>query len=303
LSGLLATRVAGLLFEHPVMNASGILGSEPEHVDILAAHGFAAIVTKTFTLNPREGYAPPVLVELRSGGFLNAIGLANPGVEGIKPIIERARLHGKSVIVSISGNGPEEFTRVAEKAEEYGASAVELNLSCPHVKGYGLELGSDPSAAYSVVREVSSVIRVPVIVKLGLTERVVESAGRALEAGARALTLINTIRALAIDVYSLKPVLSNIYGGLSGTPIKPIALRVVYDVYREYSAEIIGCGGISSWIDVAEFILAGARAVQVGSALLKNRRVVYEITVGLEKWVRELGYRNIGELVGRAHYP
>jgi dihydroorotate dehydrogenase (NAD+) catalytic subunit len=132
---------------------------------------------------------------------------------------------------------------------------------------------------------------------------VVESAGRALEAGARALTLINAIRALAIDVYSLKPVLSNIYGGLSGTPIMPIALRVVYDVYREYSAEIIGCGGISSWIDAAEFILAGARAVQVGSALLKNRRVVYEITEGLEKWVRELGYRNIGELVGRAHYP
>jgi len=301
LSGVFTTKVAGIVLEHPVMSASGILGSEPEHIDILASHGFSAIVTKTFTLNPREGYNPPVLVELQSGGFLNAIGLANPGVEGIKPLVERAKLHSKPLIVSVTGSSVEEFLRVVEVAEESGASAVELNLSCPHVRGYGLELGSDPSTVYLIVRDVASTLRIPVIVKLGLSDRVVDSAGKALEAGARALTLINTIRALAIDVYSFKPVLSNIYGGLSGPPIKPIALRVVYDVYREYRAEIIGCGGVSSWLDVAEFILAGARAVQVGSAFLKNRRIVYEILEGLEKWIHDLGYSSIGDLVGQAH--
>jgi dihydroorotate dehydrogenase (NAD+) catalytic subunit len=301
LSGVLTTRVAGLTLDHPVLNASGILGSEPEQVDILASHGFSAIVTKTFTLNPREGYNPPVLVELRSGGFLNAIGLANRGVEGIKPVVERARKHGKPVIVSITGSSLNEFTMLAEVAEESGASAVELNLSCPHVKGSGLDLGSDPGTTHSVVREVASVLRVPIIVKLGLSDRLVEIAGKALEAGAQAVTLINTIRALAIDVYSFKPMLSNIYGGLSGPPIKPIALRLVYDVYREYRAEIIGCGGITNWVDAAEFILAGACAVQVGSAFLRNRRVVYDILEGLKAWMRELGFSSIRELVGRTH--
>ena len=301
MSGILSTKIAGLALEHPVLNASGILGSDPEHIDILASHGFSAIVTKTFTLNPREGYNPPVLVELRSGGFLNAIGLANPGVQGIKPLVDRARFLGKPIIVSIGGSSIEEFNRVAEVAEDSGASAVELNLSCPHVKGHGLELGSDPTTVFLVTREVSSILKIPVIVKLGLSDRVVESAGKALEAGARALTLINTIRALAIDVYSFKPVLSNIHGGLSGPPIKPIALRVVYDVYKEYKAEIIGCGGISNWIDTAEFILAGARAVQVGSAFLKSRKVVHEIIEGIKSWLSVLGYSNIEELVGRAH--
>ncbi len=301
MSGILSTKIAGLALEHSVLNASGILGSDPEHIDILASHGFSAIVTKTFTLNPREGYNPPVLVELRSGGFLNAIGLANPGVQGIKPLVDRARFLGKPIIVSIGGSSIEEFNRVAEVAEDSGASAVELNLSCPHVKGHGLELGSDPTTVFLVTREVSSILKIPVIVKLGLSDRVVESAGKALEAGARALTLINTIRALAIDVYSFKPVLSNIHGGLSGPPIKPIALRVVYDVYKEYKAEIIGCGGISNWIDTAEFILAGARAVQVGSAFLKSRKVVHEIIEGIKSWLSVLGYSNIEELVGRAH--
>jgi dihydroorotate dehydrogenase (NAD+) catalytic subunit len=301
LSGILNTRIAGLTLEHPVLNASGILGSDPEHIDILASHGFSAIVTKTFTLNPREGYNPPILVELRSGGFLNAIGLANPGIQGIKPLVDRAKLLGKPIIISISGNSIEEFTKIAEVAEDSGASAVELNLSCPHVKGLGLELGSDPFTVFLVTREVSSILKIPVIVKLGLSDRIIESAGKALEAGARALTLINTIRALAIDIYSFKPILSNIYGGLSGPPIKPIALRVVYDVYREHRAEIIGCGGISNWTDAAEFILAGARAIQVGSAFLKNRKVVYEILEGIKKWMNVLGYSSVESLIGRSH--
>jgi len=297
---VLETNIAGLRLEHPVMNASGILGAEPEHMDILARHGFSALVSKTITLNPREGYAPPVIVELRNNGLLNAIGLANPGASVIPLITERARRLGKPLILSIGGSSVEEFVKLAELASEAGVDAIELNLSCPHARGYGLELGSDPSMVYRVVREVAGISKAPVIAKLGLSDRVVESAGRALEAGAGALTLINTVRAMAIDVYTMKPILSNKYGGLSGPPIHPIAVRVVYEVYREYKADIIGSGGVSSWIDAAELILAGARAIQVGTAILYNDRVVYEVINGLTKWITDVGYTKLTELVGRA---
>jgi len=282
------------------MNASGILGAEPEHMDILARDGFSALVSKTITLNPREGYAPPVIVELRNNGLLNAIGLANPGASAIPLIAERARRLGKPLILSIGGSSVEEFVKLAELASEAGVDAIELNLSCPHARGYGLELGSDPSMVYRIVREVAGISKAPVIAKLGLSDRVVESAGKALEAGAGALTLINTIRAMAIDVYSMKPILSNKYGGLSGPPIHPVAVRVVYEVYREYRADIIGSGGVSSWIDAAELILAGARAIQVGTAILYNDRVVYEVISGLTKWITDIGYTKLTELVGRA---
>ncbi|MEM2171422.1 MAG: dihydroorotate dehydrogenase PyrD [Desulfurococcaceae archaeon] len=297
----LETSIGGVRLSHPVMNASGILGSEPEHVNILVEAGFSAIVTKTFTLEPREGYPPPILVKLESGGYLNAVGLANRGARYIPLLVERAKACGKPIVVSIGGRNAKEFTELAIIVEEAGATAVELNLSCPHVKGHGLDLGSDPSLVYELVKEVASAIKIPVIVKLGLSDRVVDSSGRALEAGAKALTLINAIRAMAIDVYSAKPVLSNRQGGLSGPPIKPIAVRVVFDVYREYKAEIVGCGGISSWKDAAEFILAGAKAVQVGSALLGNRNVANEIVKGLESWTSLLGYSRLAELVGMAH--
>jgi len=297
---VLETSIAGLRLEHPVMNASGILGAEPEHMDILARHGFSALVSKTITLNPREGYAPPVIVELRNNGLLNAIGLANPGASTIPLIADRARRLGKPLILSIGGSSIEEFVKLAELASEAGVDAIELNLSCPHARGYGLELGSDPSMVYRIVREVAGISKAPVIAKLGLSDRVVESAGKALEAGAGALTLINTIRAMAIDVYSMKPILSNKYGGLSGPPIHPVAVRVVYEVYREYRADIIGSGGVSSWIDAAELILAGARAIQVGTAILYNDRVVYEVISGLTKWITNVGYTKLTELVGRA---
>ncbi|MEM4912836.1 MAG: dihydroorotate dehydrogenase PyrD [Desulfurococcaceae archaeon] len=299
-SGKLRIRLVGIDLEHPVMNASGILGSEPEHVEILASAGFSAIVTKTFTLKPSTGYPMPIMVELENGGFLNAVGLANPGIDSVHLVVEKAHRLGKPVVVSIGAKSEEEFAELAIKAESAGVDAIELNLSCPHVRGHGLEIGCNPELVYRVVKEVSSTTRVPILAKLGLCDKVVESAGKALEAGARGLTLINTIRAIAIDVYSFKPVLSNKYGGFSGPPIKPIAVRVVYDVYREYQAEIIGCGGITNWKDAAEFIVAGAKAVQIGSAFLRNRNIVREVLQGLEEWLKAVGYSRIEDLVGAA---
>ncbi|MEM4485338.1 MAG: dihydroorotate dehydrogenase PyrD [Sulfolobales archaeon] len=296
----LSTDIAGIVLEHPVMNASGILGSEPEHIEILAGFGVSAIVTKTITPKPRTGYEPPIVVELRNGGLLNAVGLANPGIEIIPSLVERARRIRRIIIVSVGGSSERDFTEVAEIAEKSGANAVELNLSCPHTRGFGMDIGSDPADVARVVGSVASILRIPVIAKLGLSDRIIESAGKALEKGARALTLINTLKALAVDIYSMKPILTNIFGGLSGPPIHPIAVRVIYEIYREYKPEIIGVGGVSDWRDAAEFILVGARAVQIGTTLLKKSDVVKDILTGLERWLEEIGFRSIRDLIGYA---
>ncbi len=297
----LSTEICGIRLKHPLMNASGILGSYREHIARLASYGLSAIVSKTITPQPREGYETPIIIELPSGGLLNAVGLANPGKRIISELVAEAKRLGLPIIISIGGKEEKEFLEVAIEAERSGADAVELNLSCPHAHGYGLEIGSDPTLVRAVVREVASSLKIPVIAKLGLCDKLLESASRALEAGARGLTLINTVRAMYIDVFSAKPVLSNIFGGLSGPPIHPIAVRVVYEVYRELGAEMIGCGGVYDWRSAAELILAGARAIQIGTALARQgRKLVESILSGLRRWLEALGLKTIFEAVGLA---
>ncbi len=283
------------------MNASGILGNTPAGIRRLGLMGFSGIVTKTITPNPREGFPPPIVVELPTGGFINAVGLANPGKSAVKQLVKSGRELGIPILVSIAGRDTEDFIEVAIEAEDAGASGVELNLSCPHTEGYGNELGADPRKVYEVVKEVTSSIRIPVIAKLGVSDSVLGSSGKALEAGAHALAVINTIKAILIDIYTLKPVLSAKYGGMSGPPIHPIAVRVVYDIYREYAPDIIGVGGVINWQTAAELILAGAKALQVGTGAIINSEIVKEVTVGLKKWLREIGFSNIMEVVGMAH--
>jgi len=298
----LNVKVGGLSLEHPVMNASGILGYLPEHADIMASWGVSAIVSKTFTKEPRAGHSPPIVVKVRYYSLINAVGLANPGINGIGPFVERAKKYGVPVVVSVGGGSLSEYVEVAEVAERYGASAVELNLSCPNVEQGGIELGRDPVQVFRVVKDVSSIVRIPVIVKLGISDRLVDSAAKAMEGGAKALTLINTVRGMIIDVYSFKPLLSNISGGLSGASIHPIAVWAVYSVFREVPTDIIGVGGVLTWKDAAELILAGARAVQVGTALVyKGPKVVKSIVKGLRSWVRKVGAKSIAELSGAAH--
>lgn len=299
----LSTAVAGVRLKHVLMNASGVLGALPEHITRLANYGLAAVVSKTFTKRPREGYRPPIILRLGNTGFLNAVGLANPGVEAVPQVVRRGKELGLPVIVSVGGSTVEEYVEVASVSADAGADLLELNLSCPHTMGYGLDVGSDPSNVFEVTKAVASVSRVPVVAKLGLSDNYVKSAGKALEAGARALTLINTVKAMTIDVYSLRPVLSNVFGGLSGPPLHPIAVKVVYDVYREFSPEIIGVGGITNWATAAELVLAGAKALQVGSALSSSepRELVRSILAGLGEWVKELGYVRLVDLVGLAH--
>ncbi len=296
----LGVSVAGLSLRHPVMNASGILGSSPEHIDMLVSYNVSAVVTKTMTLQPREGYETPIIIELPNGGVLNAVGLANPGVEAVKSLVSRARALNTPLIASIGGRSEDEFVNAAIAVDEAGVDAVELNLSCPHTKGYGIEIGVDPHNVYSVTKSVASITTKPVLAKLGLSDSIVKSCEKALSAGAKALTLINTVKAMFIDVYTAKPVLSNVLGGLSGPPIHPVAVRVVYEVYRELKPEIIGCGGVSKWSDAAELVLAGARAIQVGTALMKGGDVVTRILKGLEEWLEIMGFKEIGEAIGLA---
>lgn len=284
------------------MNASGILGATPEHIARLASYGLAAVVTKTFTEKPREGYGPPIILKLRNCGYINAVGLANPGIELLPQVVRKGKELGLVTIVSVGGSSLEEFVKVSTVALDSGADMLELNLSCPHTRGYGLDIGSDPTNVHEVVKAVSSLSSTPVIAKLGLSDNYVKSSGKALEGGAKALTLINTVKAMVIDVYSAKPILSNVFGGMSGPPIHPIAVKVVYDVYKEYEPEIVGVGGIVDWISAAELILAGAKALQIGSALsTKPRELVDSALEGLKEWVNELGYTRIKDLVGLAH--
>lgn len=294
---------AGIKLSHPIMNASGFLGYSKEHIRRLASYGFSAIVTKTITPYPKKGYDPPIVIALPNGGLLNAVGLENPGKGCINEMVEEAKKLGIPIIISVGGATEEEFAEVAEEAETRGATAIELNLSCPHAKGYGIEIGMDPQKVFSVVKSVVSVTKIPVIAKLGLSDKILESAGKALEAGARGLTLINTIKAMAIDIYSLKPILTNVFGGLSGPPIHPIAVRIIYEVYKEYEADIIGCGGVAKWEDIAEFVVAGARAVEVGTAIIfspTQHKFVEEMLAGLRNWLKMLGFKSIEEVVGIA---
>lgn len=297
----LSVKIVGTELRHPIMNASGILGARKEHVARLVEYGVSAVVTKTITVEPREGYSPPIIVELPTGGIINAVGLENPGKTVIGELVSEARRLGVPIIVSVGGRSEGEFIDVALEADKNGANAIELNLSCPHAKGYGIEIGSDPVTVYSTVKAVASTVKTPVIAKLGLCDKMVESAIKALEAGAKALTLINTIRAIYIDVFTAKPVLSNIFGGLSGPPLHPIAVRAVYEVYRETGAEIIGSGGVYDWKTAAEMILAGAKAIQIGTALMKEpRKVIQGIVEGLKAWLEEINISNIEYAVGLA---
>ncbi len=296
----LRVELPGLSLAHPVMNASGVLGSSVDGLKRLAAAGVSALVLKSFTLEPRSGYPTPIAVPLPYG-MLNAVGLSNPGLEKLPSLVRNAKAFGLPVVASIAASTPAEAEKLAAAASEAGADAIELNLSCPHAKGRGLVLLWDRKAAAEVVNAAASVSRAPVYAKLGLVDNLVETASKMLEAGAAGLVLINTLPAMMIDVYSAYPVLGNRVGGLSGPAIHPVAVRAVYEVYGETGAPIIGVGGVEDWSSAAELILAGARAVQVGTGIVRHgEEVVCEIVKGLERWLNIRGYESLEDAVGAA---
>ncbi len=299
----LKTRLAGLELNNPTAQASGILGYSPESLQRIAEAGAGAVVTKSVGLKPRMGYPNPTVVQANCG-IINAMGLPNPGIkEYASEITFTKNVINVPLIVSVYGYTPEEYAEVAKTATKAGADAIELNVSCPHVKETGSEIGQNPKLLTQVIRKVKTATSKPVIVKLSpnVTD-ITKLAQTATDAGADALTAVNTVRAIAIDIETALPVLSNVRGGLSGPAVKPIALRCVYDIYEKVRTPIIGCGGITTWRDAVEFLLAGASAIQIGTAIAQKNPVVFQtINHGITAYLKKKKHRSIKEIVGKAH--
>lgn len=288
--------------QNPTMLASGIMGYSAESMERIVKSGAGAVVTKSVGSEPRMGYVNPTVVQAEAG-LINAMGLPNPGIDVFAGEIKDCKLAlHVPLIVSVFGYSAEDYAAVAKKAVEAGADAVELNVSCPHVKQTGSEIGQSPKFLSEVVQQVKAAINKPLIVKLSPNVAdITVLAQAAVEAGADALTAVNTLKAIAIDTETQMPILNNIKGGLSGAAIKPVALRCVYDIAEEFEVPIIGCGGVSNWRDAVEFFLAGASAVQIGTAVADDIEVFTSVTKGVENYLRKKNARSVKEIVGLAH--
>lgn len=295
----LSVLIGPIRLERPAMLASGILGISLEVFERIHKNGAGAVVTKSLSKEPWEGYPNPTIVGIK-GGYLNAVGLSNPGAPYFAKMISKNT--EVPIIVSLVGSLEDEFEFMVKQFEGIKVVAYELNLSCPHVEKVGLEVGDDPNLVTKIVKRIKSTTKVPVIAKVGLgTTDYLDTVGAAIEGGADAITAINTIRAMGIDVETQRPLLSHKIGGLSGAAIKPVAVRCVYEIASKYDIPVIGCGGVSSWDDAVEFILAGASAVQVGSAIGDKWLDVFsEINDGIANYMKKKGFSKIQEMVGLA---
>ncbi|NJE08071.1 dihydroorotate dehydrogenase [Thermococcus sp. M39] len=296
---MLSVELAKLKLENPLILASGVADMTPDLLRRAHKEGAGAVVTKSIGVEPRKGYDNPTIVELPYG-LINAMGLPNPGWKAFYEEFKNEEFDFP-VIVSIFGKDEKEFAFLAEKLSEV-ADAFELNLSCPHAKGYGMEIGQNPEMVYKVVKAVKDATDKPVIAKLTPNIDDITKIGLAAEkAGADAVSAINTVKAIAIDIYARKPILSNKVGGYSGPGIKPIALRAVYDLAKALDIDIIGIGGITTWQDAVEFLMVGAKALQIGTAVsLRGFKVFKEISEGIERFLKEEGFNSIDEIIGIA---
>ena len=305
MSSRLAVEIAGLRLSNPTMLAAGILGLSAASLREAVKQGAGAVVSKSVGLESRSGYANPAVVQIDDCGLLNAIGLPNPGAKHFAGEIGEFKKGGLGapVIASVFGFSAEEFAEAARILVRGGADAVELNVSCPHVKKTGSEIGQSPSLVSEVVRRVKGAVVKPVFVKLTPNVAdIVEVAEAAVGAGADAIVAINTVRGMAIDIETAYPILANKIGGLSGSALKPIAVRCVYEICDAVKVPLVGCGGIATWRDAVEFMLAGASAVQIGTAIASQGLGVFRsVSNGIDRYVREKGFRSVKEIVGLSH--
>ncbi len=294
---MLSVSLAGIKLENPLMLASGILDQNGYTMKRILEKGAGAAVTKSIGKEPRSGYVPPI-VSVIEGGLINAVGLSNPGIRNISGEIKIAKESNKPVIGSIFGATPDEFLSLAASMQDFGVDAVELNLSCPHVKGVGTEVGSDPSLVKEIVKTLKGSLRIPVFSKLSPNvNSVLEIANAAIDSDG--LVLINTVKGMAIDVYARRPVLSNGFGGLSGPAIRPVGIRYVYEVKKELDPLIIGVGGIENGIHAIEYFMAGASAVQIGTALMKyGCQIFSNISREIGEFMKAEGFQELDQMVG-----
>jgi dihydroorotate dehydrogenase (NAD+) catalytic subunit len=300
----LSVEFAGIKLPNPTILASGILGVSSEIMIRAARAGAGAVITKSFNRKGREGYHNPSFIEVH-GSYLNALGIPNPGMMEMKEEIAHVRKAGVRVVASVFGFDAQEFAEAASAGEQAGAMAIELNVSCPHVEEVGIEIGQSPRRVGEVVKAVKKRVRVPVIAKLTPNVTSIQEIAKAAEtAGADALSAVNTALGMAIDVEAGRPILGGVLGGLSGPALHPIAVRAVYQVKEAVKIPIIGVGGISDWKDALEFMMAGASAVEVGTAVAyKGIGVFEEINRGISRFLLEHNYESIKDIVGIAHKP
>jgi dihydroorotate dehydrogenase (NAD+) catalytic subunit len=299
----LTVQLGPLKLKNPVLTMSGTFGFGQEYSQYYDLSALGGIIVEAMTAEPRLGNPPPRIAETPAG-ILNAIGLQNPGIDAAiaeeLPPLQELRRQGTVVIGNVSGYSFEEYRTVTKKLSDSGlVDAIELNISCPNVKGGGMAFGTHPDMVYKVVAVVRSVCKVPLIVKLSpnVTD-ITEIAFSAAKAEADILSLINTLSGMAIDAKTRRPILSNVTGGMSGPAIKPVALRMVYQVSQAIDIPIIGVGGIVTGKDAVEFLLAGATAVGIGTANLIHPLGALKVVQGLERFLEEEEIASVSELIG-----
>lgn len=291
--------IAGVKFKNPIITASGTFGFGKEYANFYDLSSLGGICTKGVTRERREGNPPPRIAETTKG-IINSVGLQNPGVDAFvrneMPFLEKL---GTNIIVNIAGNTVEDYCYVADKVSETSAHMIELNISCPNVKAGGMAFGIEPSAVEAITKEVKKHCRQPLIVKLSPNVAdITKNALAAQNGGADALSLINTLGGMAIDYRTRRPILKNVFGGLSGACVKPVALKMVYQVYKTVNIPIIGLGGIEKAEDIAEFMIAGASAIQIGTVNFYNPLIGKTLPIDLENLMKELKVEDINELKG-----
>ena len=300
----LKTRIGKTLFKNPIWVASGTFGSGEEFKEFVPLEEIGAIVTKTVTLKKREGNSTPRVIET-TGGMVNSIGLENKGVKHfIQNILPETKKYKTNIIVSIAGKDKKEIREIAKEVGKLDVQGIELNLSCPNVEHKTSKfklMAQDPDVVREIIRAIRKIIKIPLFAKLtpNVTD-ISEIAKAAQDAGSDAVSLVNTFSAIVIDPYEMKPILGNKVGGLSGPAIKPMAIKAVWDVYGKIKIPIIGIGGIMTGLDVAEFMLAGASAVQVGTANLVDPTCYLEIKNEFINYLQEKKIKTAKDIVGKA---
>ncbi|MDR0477380.1 MAG: dihydroorotate dehydrogenase [Desulfobulbaceae bacterium] len=296
----LTVDIGGLTLKNPVMTASGTFGYAREFAPFMDLSRLGAIIVKGISLKPRPGNPPPRIVEIACG-MLNAIGLENVGVERfIADKMPYLRRLDTPVIVNVLGETVEEYGEIARRLSGVpGVAALEVNISCPNVQKGGVAFGSDPAAAAKVTATAKKNCALPVMVKLSPNVTDIAAIAKAVEdAGADSISLINTLLAMAVDINSRRPKLANVMGGLSGPAIKPIAVRMVYQASRAVKIPVIGIGGVTTADDALEFIIAGASAVQLGTASFRDAAAAAKVLDGIDGWLRQQGIASVAGLIG-----
>jgi dihydroorotate dehydrogenase (NAD+) catalytic subunit len=295
-------RKRGLALANPIMTASGTFSFGLDEPHVFDVQQLGAVVTKTVTLHPRAGSGQPRTAETPAG-MLNAIGLQNPGVEAVvRDLAPRWERWRTPVVVSILGATVDEYAELAARLDGVSAvSGLEVNISSPNARRGGMEFGQEPDSAAAVTDAIARETTLPVIVKLTPNVTDIVAVARAVrDAGADALCLINTLQAMAIDARARRPAIGSVFAGLSGPAIKPVALRMVYQVASQLDIPIVGCGGVTTGLDAVEFMLAGATAVQVGTASFANPRAPLDVLEGLQRYLAEQRVDDVRELIGAA---